>query len=189
MAMPGIKKPDILQTVQGSGVDLRQRGRLWWAQCPFHPEKTASFSVNPEGQRFKCFGCGESGDTIDFVQKLRGISFPEALRVLHISGEINRGQAKKVDPLVTRRNRLQQAFQAWADFAIRDLQDLLWMCNLIDSVITKPEHLEIAGLSEMYLDRECAEYQLGVLTGNDFGAKVELFKSREEVANCNVNMN
>ncbi|MCL2797691.1 MAG: CHC2 zinc finger domain-containing protein [Firmicutes bacterium] len=52
------------------------------ALCPFHSEKTPSFSVNRKGNYFKCFGCGASGDAIDFVAKRRGITVLEAARVL-----------------------------------------------------------------------------------------------------------
>lgn len=51
-----IKKPDLLAIIQAEGIELRQRGKNFIGLCPFHQEKTASFSVNTERQRFKCFG-------------------------------------------------------------------------------------------------------------------------------------
>ena len=50
--------------------------------CPFHDEKTPSFSVNPTNGYYHCFGCGESGDAIGFVRKMEGLSFPEAIERL-----------------------------------------------------------------------------------------------------------
>src|SRR5438552_10554497 len=50
--------------------------------CPFHPEKTASFSVSPSKGVFYCFGCGEGGDAIKFLQKIESLTFPEAVERL-----------------------------------------------------------------------------------------------------------
>lgn len=50
--------------------------------CPFHSEKTPSFSVNPSKGLFYCFGCGKGGDVFSFVQEHEGMSFPEAVRYL-----------------------------------------------------------------------------------------------------------
>ena len=72
---------DIVQLV-GETVELRQRGREFWGCCPFHHEKTPSFNVSPQLGIFKCFGCGESGDAIGFLQKHEHFSFTEAIRWL-----------------------------------------------------------------------------------------------------------
>jgi DNA primase len=64
------------------GLVLRRRGRQLYALCPFHREKTPSFSMSPERGLFHCFGCGVSGDVFGFVMRFDGCSFPEALRVL-----------------------------------------------------------------------------------------------------------
>jgi len=66
----------------GSYVNLRKRGQNYVALCPFHQEKTPSFSVNESRQIFKCFGCGEGGDAFAFVQKVETLTFPEAIRFL-----------------------------------------------------------------------------------------------------------
>lgn len=63
-------------------VKLTKAGRNFKALCPFHSEKTASFFVSPELQLFKCFGCGEGGDALAFIQKYEGLTFPEALELL-----------------------------------------------------------------------------------------------------------
>ncbi len=55
------------------------RGRLWWP-CPFHPDRNPSFGV--KGNRWRCFGCGVSGDAIDFVRRLEHCDFPEAVAIL-----------------------------------------------------------------------------------------------------------
>jgi len=61
-------------------VTLKKAGRNFVGLCPFHKEKTPSFSVNPEKQIFYCFGCGEGGDVIAFLMKINDSSFAESAR-------------------------------------------------------------------------------------------------------------
>jgi len=63
-------------------VKLTRKGRSYTGLCPFHREKTPSFSVNPEKGFFYCFGCKEKGTAFDFLMKVEGLSFPEAARRL-----------------------------------------------------------------------------------------------------------
>lgn len=63
-------------------IDLKKAGRNHKANCPFHGEKTPSFMVSPELQIYKCFGCDESGDVFEFLQKHEGMDFGEALKYL-----------------------------------------------------------------------------------------------------------
>lgn len=63
-------------------VTLRKAGRNFVGLCPFHREKTPSFSVNPDKQIFYCFGCGEGGDVFSFLMKINNTGFPEALKLL-----------------------------------------------------------------------------------------------------------
>ncbi len=72
---------DIVEVI-GECVQLRRVGSRFTGLCPFHAEKTPSFSVNPQGQFFHCFGCGESGDVFSFVMKYHHMGFPEALETL-----------------------------------------------------------------------------------------------------------
>ena len=69
---------DILEFISGY-VQLKKQGRNFFGLCPFHIEKTPSFSVNPEKQIFHCFGCGEGGNIYSFIMKMERISFPEAV--------------------------------------------------------------------------------------------------------------
>jgi len=63
-------------------VTLRRQGRRYVGLCPFHSEKTPSFTVDRERGLFYCFGCGAGGDVFEFVMRAHGLSFPEALREL-----------------------------------------------------------------------------------------------------------
>lgn len=74
-------KLDIVEVVRSYVPTLKRTGRSWKANCPFHKEKSPSFIVTPELQRYKCFGCGESGDALTFIMKMERAEFPEALRI------------------------------------------------------------------------------------------------------------
>jgi DNA primase len=75
------QRADIVRLVEGY-LPLKKKGQNWWAPCPFHGEKTASFSVSPGKGMFKCFGCGKGGNVFTFVMELEGLNFPEAVKVV-----------------------------------------------------------------------------------------------------------
>ena len=68
--------------VEASGVQLRGRGRVRQGVCPFHDEAEGSFTVYADSQRYYCFGCGDGGDVLDFIQRMEGLSLPEAIQRL-----------------------------------------------------------------------------------------------------------
>ncbi len=79
-------RADLVRIVE-MHVPLKKKGQNWWGNCPFHGEKTASFSVSPQKGFYKCFGCGKGGSAYNFVMELEGLNFPEAIkRVAEISG-------------------------------------------------------------------------------------------------------
>jgi len=71
-----------IEDIVNDYVPLKKRGQNLWACCPFHNEKSPSFSVSPVKQIYKCFGCGKAGDPIQFVMDVEGIGFNEAIRHL-----------------------------------------------------------------------------------------------------------
>ncbi len=74
-------KLDILEIIS-KDVILKKTGNNYWGLCPFHKEKTPSFSVNPSKGIFKCFGCGEGGDALTYLMKTRGLEFSELIKEL-----------------------------------------------------------------------------------------------------------
>jgi DNA primase len=75
------QQADIVKVIEGY-IRLRKAGTNYVGLCPFHKEKTGSFSVNGPRQYFYCFGCHETGDVFTFVGKMENVSFPEAVRIV-----------------------------------------------------------------------------------------------------------
>lgn len=102
-----IKSQNDIVDVISERVRLRKSGRNFTGLCPFHNEKTPSFSVSQEKQIYKCFGCGEAGNVISFVMKEKNLPFIEAVKYLanraNIPLEMNNGEksqsSKKKDLL------------------------------------------------------------------------------------------
>lgn len=105
---------DIVQVI-GERVALRRVGRRYSGLCPFHQERTPSFSVNPEWQIWHCFGCGKGGDVFSFLMELDKLTFPEALKELadRAGIELPRREATAGSEL---RDRLHQANALARDF-------------------------------------------------------------------------
>jgi DNA primase len=80
-------RADLVRIIQPYAQDLKKKGANWMACCPFHQEKTPSFSVNPGKGFYKCFGCGKGGTAFNFLMDIEGLNFPEAVkRVAEMSG-------------------------------------------------------------------------------------------------------
>lgn len=105
-----VKAAADIVTVIGAHVRLRRQGAdRYTGLCPFHSEKTPSFSVHGRLQFYKCFGCGKSGDVITFLMDLQGLSFIEALKTLaeqHGLEMPQRGKGPGVDAAARKREAL-----------------------------------------------------------------------------------
>ena len=84
-----IKESNDIVDVVSSYMSLTRKGQNYWARCPFHQEKTASFSVNPSKQIYHCFGCGVGGNVVNFVMAYEKLTFPETLNMLAERAGIN----------------------------------------------------------------------------------------------------
>ena len=91
-----IESADIVEII-GSRLELKKAGRSFQGLCPFHNEKTPSFSVSPEKQFFHCFGCKESGTVLTFLMKYENLDFVEAIEALakHLGREVPREMGKR----------------------------------------------------------------------------------------------
>lgn len=77
-----LKASVALDRVIGQYLELKQQGPHWVARCPFHQERTPSFTVTPEKGIWKCFGCGANGDAITFIERMENVPFQEAVQRL-----------------------------------------------------------------------------------------------------------
>jgi len=75
------RQADIVRVVQDY-VELKKKGQNWMACCPFHKEKTPSFSVSPHKEIFYCFGCHKGGNVFSFVMEIERVAFPEAIKIV-----------------------------------------------------------------------------------------------------------
>lgn len=103
-------KPSIVEVIS-QRVELRQSGRELVGLCPFHEDRHPSLYVNPYKGVFLCRACQESGDVIDFLMKLDGLSFPEACRALAINGN----DRPPAPTLTARRRRAAELAAAWVN--------------------------------------------------------------------------
>ena len=88
------RQADIVRVIQDY-VQLKKKGANWMACCPFHKEKTPSFSVSPAKEIFYCFGCHKGGSVFNFVMEIERVSFPEAIRI--VADKIGMPLPKMVD--------------------------------------------------------------------------------------------
>ncbi|MEY2195742.1 CHC2 zinc finger domain-containing protein [Neobacillus sp. BF23-41] len=89
LAKEVIKRLDILEVAKNEGLRLRKTGRNYFAICPFHSEKTPSFSISPTKQMFKCFSCGKGGNVITLLAALRGVNNGKIINhMLKLSGSL-----------------------------------------------------------------------------------------------------
>jgi DNA primase len=115
---------DMVELV-GARSDLRRVGSRWTGLCPFHDERTPSFSVSAENKLYHCFGCQESGDAIKFVQATEGLDFREAVEALaeRYNVELKREQE---DPQAEERRRRRTRLLELVERATAYYERVLW---------------------------------------------------------------
>jgi DNA primase len=116
---------DIVEVVSAH-TDLRRQGARWVGLCPFHEERTPSFSVEPQEKLYHCFGCGVGGDVIKFVEEKEGLGFAEAVELLadRYGVELEREQEDpRAEAKRQRRRRLEELLERTAAFYASYLWD------------------------------------------------------------------
>lgn len=152
---------DIVALV-GRYVDLKKAGTIYKGLCPFHDEKTPSFTVSPTRQTYHCFGCGQHGDCFRFLVESQGRTFPEAVRELAGQAGVDVPEERPVSPAQKAENQRQK------DTARRllDVQDKLcaYYSNQLFSDRGAPAQRY---LIDRGLDRRAAEaFRLGYASGD-----------------------
>jgi DNA primase len=139
---------DIVEVARGY-TDLRQRGTRWTGLCPFHDERTPSFSVDSANNLYYCFGCQAGGDVINFVEEKEGLDFRQAVEQLAdrfgVELEYQSG-GREDDERRRARERLHELLSKTATFYRRYLQDS-------DEAASARAYLESRGLGDEVLER------------------------------------
>jgi len=125
-------------TVMSEYVHLEKKSGRWWACCPFHQEKTASFTVNPDMKTYYCFGCHKGGTVINFIMEMEKITFPETVELL----------AKKFSVNLIYENSGGSAYQAGDEAKKKQRDDLFELYDRISGtfhhfMLKKPEAEDI----------------------------------------------
>jgi DNA primase len=165
---------DMVAVVSGR-TQLRRQGARWIGRCPFHEERTPSFSISPEKGFFYCFGCGKGGDLISFVRETEQLEFTEAIEWLadRFNVPLEYEEASpRLEQERQRRDRLHRLLDQAASFYERYLWDS-----------------QAGGLARDYLvgrglrEEICREYRLGLALGGTTLARKALEKgfTREEL--------
>jgi DNA primase len=115
---------DIVEVISAH-TDLRRQGTRWVGLCPFHEERTPSFSVDAQEKLYHCFGCGVGGDTIKFVQEKEGLGFAEAVELLadRYGVELER---EKEDPRAEARRQQRRRLEELLDRTAAFYAAFLW---------------------------------------------------------------
>ncbi len=152
---------DIVQIISDY-VELKQSGNNYLGLCPFHNEKTPSFTVSAQKGIFHCFGCGEGGDAISFIMKKESLSYPEAIHFLADKLGIFIETGKVDKKLYDHRKKL---------FQINDEAKLYFFQNLLASPIPK-RYIQDRGINKNLINR----YMIGYATKNSQGLLNHLMK-------------
>lgn len=115
-------KIDIEQVISSS-ISLKRRGKTLVGLCPFHNEKTPSFTVYPESRSFYCFGCGAGGDVISFVRRMENLDYIEAVKAVAQMAGMSMPEDGYDDTLSKQRRRLLEANREAARFYNSCLMD------------------------------------------------------------------
>ncbi len=111
-----IRDNNDIESVIGSYIDLKRRGKNLVGLCPFHNEKTPSFTVYPETASYYCFGCGAGGEVINFVRNIENLDFMEAVKLLADRAGLQLPQDNYDDSAAKLRRRIYEANREAARF-------------------------------------------------------------------------
>ncbi len=114
-----------IEEVVSDFLSLKRKGQNLWACCPFHDEKTPSFSVSPAKGIFKCFGCGKAGDAIEFVKEIEGLDYLEAMKFLGKKYGVELEEEPPTPEDLARQSQRESLFIV-LNFAKEYFQKLLW---------------------------------------------------------------
>jgi len=159
-------KPDLIAVLEREGIMLNRNNM---AKCPFHDDRTPSFKVYPDYKRYRCFGCGKSGDVISLIQELKGICFKDALRYLGITGN----QPITVSSREIKKRDLIWRFRKWCRDYGNQLADCYRDCLQRTEDLKSMEEAE--RVADLFHQMPVIEYRMDVLLNGDDEEKFQLF--------------
>ena len=121
-----LKQRNNIVSVVGKYIHLDKKGSKYWACCPFHNEKTPSFTVSEDDGFFYCFGCKESGDVISFVQKYESCDFPQAVEILAKQANMEIPEFRGEKEVVEKKQKRERIL-ALLDFAYKHYMKNLYL--------------------------------------------------------------
>jgi twinkle protein len=125
-----------IQSVVGDYIKLKKQGTNYVGLCPFHNEKTASFTVSPSKGIYKCFGCGRSGDTLQFLMEHEKKSYPEAIDILAKKYNVeieHEGKRKEYVKPTERLEKLSKKHLEWFETERKISNDTLLRMNITEA--------------------------------------------------------
>ena len=168
---------DMVELVS-SKTDLRRVGTRWSGLCPFHDERTPSFSVDPGNKLYHCFGCGEGGDAIRFVQETEALDFPDAVEALAERYNV-RVEREEDDPRAEERRRRRERLISLLERAASFYSAYLWDSS---EAAKARAYLVGRGLSEQVLREFRVGYSPSAWDRMILGARRSGFSEEELVA-------
>jgi DNA primase len=157
-----IEAADMVEVVSGR-TQLRKQGARYVGRCPFHEERTPSFSVNAQEKLYYCFGCGKGGDVITFVKETEQLEFAEAVEWLAERFRITL-EYEEISPQLEESRKRRDQLYAVLDQAASFYERHLWETEAGAPV---REYLEGRGLREAV----CREFRLGLSPGRGLAQK------------------
>ena len=142
-----LQKNDIVSVIS-KYITLTRRGQNYWACCPFHMEKTPSMSIKEDGQFFKCFGCGEGGNVINFIRKIEDVDFVKAVEILAKNAGMKMPEYEDTEEMRKKkehRDRILSVLKATSEYYISNL-------NKVEAN-THIEYIRKRGLSDEMLTK------------------------------------
>ena len=185
-------RADIVEIV-GAHVRLRRAGRNFVGLCPFHQEKTPSFSVNAERGFFHCFGCGAGGSVFNFITRVEGLTFPEAVRSLARKYGVTLPEHDQSGPAAGEREAMLKASEVAAEFFAHVLWNTPDGAPVIDYLKSRGISVETAhafmlgfapsrpaSLAKALEKRGLrdAGVKVGLVRKDDDGAAYDMFRAR-----------
>jgi DNA primase len=152
-----VKAAAEIQPLVEDYVRLRKAGSAYKGLCPFHQERTPSFTVSPARGTFKCFGCGEGGDAIAFVEKIENVDFVGAIELLARRFGVEL-EYEEASPEQERKRRRDERLRALLERAAEFYARVLWES---EAGTRAREYLASRGLGE----EVCREFRLGYAPG------------------------